>query len=276
MARFRLVTLNLSVDLTYWSQRKELLREGLAELKADVIALQEVKLPENPAQWLADALAETGLIYQVHLCPKSGEKSRQEAIAILSRLPVERHAMLDLRTQNRVAQSVRVGLAEGKFVTIVNGHFYWQPGESPERSQQLQRLLVWLGTLPMKAPLVVCGDFNGLPETTAIQLMRRYFNSAYAKVHGREPEYTYPTPLPRSWKANAMAFYQYLRLFQRFPGTQQSQSHSWQGTLDYIFVSQMLGVKDCQVVLNRPSSENALIYPAGHFGLMADLELAAL
>ena len=51
-------------------------------------------------------------------------------------------------------------------------------------------------------PIVAVGDFNGMPETPAIALMRERFTSAYAAIHGQEPEYTCPTPLKkhRSWQ----------------------------------------------------------------------------
>jgi hypothetical protein len=60
-----------------------------------LIALQEVALPENNARWLADQLGG----YSVYLCPKTGNKHDKEGIAILSRLPIEREATLDLKSK---------------------------------------------------------------------------------------------------------------------------------------------------------------------------------
>ncbi len=228
----------------------------------DVIALQEVVLPENNAAWLADRL---GMPY-IFLTPKTGRAASKEAITILSRLPFAGQAALDLQTQERVAQYVIVQDGETRWV-VANGHYYWQPGESQEREAQVQRLVAWLDGVDDGAPVVVCGDFNGTPDTDAIRFMRQHFVSAYAANHGREPEYTTPTPLPRSRVALLKTAVRYLftvRLSDFRPG--------WRGALDYIFVNKYVRVVDCQVVLNRPAPIDPSIYPSDHFGLAAILE----
>ena len=105
MPTLKLVTLNLLNDRSRWPQRRSILAAQLAELQPDVIALQEVTLPDNNAQWLADQL---GGGYMLHFSPKTGEKREREGIAILSRHPIERAATLDLQTQSRVAQLVEI------------------------------------------------------------------------------------------------------------------------------------------------------------------------
>jgi len=265
----KVVTLNLLVDLSRWNERRSLLVGGLAELDPDLIALQEVALPENNAQWLADQLNDkpdaTRRPYTVHLCPKTGPKATEEGIAILSRLPVERQATLDLRTQHRVAQSVQVNF-EGRQVVFVNGHYHWRPGESSKRVEQIRLVLDWLAAVPREAALVICGDFNGAPESKAIQLMRERLSSAYAARHGREPEYTCPTPLSRPHLVYGLASFL----------LNVKANHTlkpWRGTLDYIFVNERVRVADCQVVLNQPAPHDPKLYPSDHFGLAATLEL---
>ena len=240
-----------------------MLARGLSELEPDLIALQEVSLPENNAQWLAHELG----IQHVYLSPKPGRAGLKEGIAILSTLPLESKASLDLKTQHRVAQYVEVRV-EGGRVYLANGHFFWQPGESLGRQQQIDHLLEWLGSVPGDPPMVVCGDFNGTPDTPAIRRMRQYFASAYAVVHGEDPEYTTPTPLPRSkWRLllTLLNFMRYIRL--------RDVDLHWRGTLDYIFVNQYLKVIDCQIVLNQPAPGNPHLYPSDHFGLMASLDI---
>jgi endonuclease/exonuclease/phosphatase family metal-dependent hydrolase len=250
-------------DLSRWKQRRSLLAQGLAALAPDLVALQEVQLPENPAGWLADQLGFTN----VFLSPKLGHAARHEALAVISRLPFESTDVLDLGGQGRIAQRLSLNIG-GSSTYVVNGHFYWQPGESLPRLRQVERLLDWLQRLPGDPPCIVCGDFNGTPETQAIQRMRRHFRSAYATVHGQEPEYTCPTPLPRSPWSVTRTFLGFFLLIRP-----QHLQFGWRGTLDYIFVDPRLGVTECRVVLDQPSPADARLFPSDHFGLFAEIEI---
>jgi endonuclease/exonuclease/phosphatase family metal-dependent hydrolase len=259
----RVVTFNLLTDRdrrTRWAERRALVAEGLAQLRPDLIALQEVLLPDNTAQWLADQLGG----YSVHLAPKAGRAGGREAIALLSRWPVEAHATLDLLTQNRIAQRLIVSLA-GQRVAVANGHFYWWVGDRPERARQIRRLVAWLRELPPELPVIVCGDFNATPEQVSLQPMYQHLRSAHRVQHGREPDYTAPTPLVHPQPL-------FKRLAMMALSTLANRTTKpWRGTLDYIFVSPHVRVSDCQVALNEPSPHDPTLYPSDHFGLCADL-----
>lgn len=259
--RFTVVTINILNELSLWSRRKELLRRGLQELSPDAICLQEVSLQAGNHAWLAEELG-----YSHFLVPKTGEKGKREGIAILSRLPVVEQYILDLETQNRVAQAAVLEKDGGK-ILLVNGHFFWQPGESEGRDRQVERLLEWIPTVAAGRPVVVCGDFNGEPESRAIVRMREQYVSAYFAAHGREPDYTCPTPLPLPKKVYLRALfemYRYIFPFRLKPG--------WRGTLDYIFAGPQWEVRGCEVVLDQPSPDDPRLYPSDHFGLWAELE----
>ena len=81
----RIVTLNLLRDLTRWDERKQMLLDEFERLQPDVIALQEVALPLNTAEWLAKRLSG----YDVHLAPKSGRMGVREALARARRAGVK-------------------------------------------------------------------------------------------------------------------------------------------------------------------------------------------
>ena len=260
----KIVTINILYDLAEWEMRRTLLVDGLKAEKADLIALQEVKFPENTAAWLA---GELGMPY-IQLVPdrrKTGTNSASVGNAILSRHPFVQEAVLDLQTQGRVAQYVQVNV-DGQPLVFCNGHYYWHPGHHPERVKQVQLLIDWLSKFPPSMPIVSVGDFNGTPQTPAITLMKQRFISAYAAYNGHEPEYNCPTPLVRrNWK-------QVLRLLIRdwiFNRTLRP----WRGTLDYIFINQHLRVRSCQLILNQPALHSSTLYPSDHFGIAADLEL---
>ncbi|OLP15427.1 endonuclease/exonuclease/phosphatase [Leptolyngbya sp. 'hensonii'] len=259
----KVVTINILFELEEWAQRRDLLVQGLAAEQADLIALQEVKLPEDTGAWLAEQLQ----MPYVFLVPRQdlGKHGIHYGVAILSRYPFIKQATLDLQSQGRVAQYVQVAPA-GQPLVFCNGHYYWYPGPHPERDQQIQLLLDWLGQLPSDLPIVAVGDFNGTPDTSAIALMRQHFTSAYAACHGEEPAYTCPTPLVRrNWQ-------KLLRQSWRNLIVNHSLS-PWRGTLDYIFVSRSIQVQDCRLILNQPAPHSRTLYPSDHFGLAADLTL---
>ncbi len=263
MAEIKVVTINILSDLSRWEARRELLADQLAALAPDVIAVQEVKLPENTAAWLAGRLGYP----HIHLSRKTSIESQREAIALLSRLPIEAQDTLDLRYQHRVAQYIRVSVG-GQPVVVANGHFFWQPGNSEPRLRQVERVLAWLHGLPGQPPFVVCGDFNSTPDTTAIQRMYRDLDSAFQAVHGREPDYTCPTPLQRSpWAITKTLLGFFFLLRPRY------LSMSWKGTLDYIFVDRRFKVSEARVGLNLPAADNPRLYPSDHFGLYARIGL---
>jgi len=271
VSEFSVVTLNILNDLSYWKKRRQLIVSQLAEVNPDVIALQEVSLKRNSsnAHWLAQELNQLKdgeeNLYNIYLCPKTGSKKDVEGIAILCRFPVKRHEILDLMTQNRVAQLIEFRV-DNDILMLVNGHFFWSTGESVERQAQIELLLDWLDTQPADIPVVVCGDFNGIPHSKAILTMRHYFDSAYRVIHGEEPEYTYPTPLPKSKRARLCSLASWA--FRARP----KPDPIWKGTIDYIFVDPRLHTTECEVVLNQPDPGNSNIYPSDHFGLVARLD----
>ena len=272
MAEFSVVSINILVDLSKWGKRRRLLVTQLAALNPDLIALQEVSLKgrSSNAHWLAQELNqlkdEEEDLYNLYLCPKTGMEERLEGIAILCRFPVKRHEILDLITQNRVAQLIEFRI-NGHTVIFVNGHFYWKFGESKERVEQVDLLLDWLDTQPADVPVLVAGDFNGVPGSDAIELMREYFDSSYRAIHGDEPEYTCPTPLQPSARSKLQ------NLVGWGLGRREKSDPNWKGTLDYIFVDPRLHTLDCRLVLNEPAENDPNLYPSDHFGIFAIIKV---
>ncbi len=264
MSTVSILTLNLLSDLSRWRQRGPWVAEGLRQLNPDVVCLQEIKLPENTAQYLAD---QTGFS-QVFLTPKTGLEASKEGIAILSRLPIQASDWLPLGGQNRVAQIVHLQL-NGRPLVIANAHFYWQPGDSPARQRQISFLLNHLDNLPGSPPYVVCGDFNATPDTQDIRLVKARLRSAFEVANHAEPLYTSPTPLPRSPLAilrTLLGFFVFLR--------PRMLKAKWKGTLDYIFVDARIHVASARLALNTPAPEDPRIYPSDHFGLLAEITLS--
>ncbi len=261
-AIFTLVTLNLLNKPSRWHERRQLIIDGLRALNPDVIALQEVSLPHNNAQWLADALGG----YKVYTSPKTGSLAEHEAVATLSRLPVRTWRTLDLMHQRRVAQFVRLQVADQE-VALVNGHFMFHVYDHVKRSLQVQRVINYVRLQAGALPIIACGDFNATPEMRTIQIMKQVFASAHELKHGREPEYTCPTPLVYSLDKLRKSASRVGNFFL----TQTTEP--WRDVLDYIFVAGRIRVHECEVVLDQPAPNDATLYPSDHVGLFAQLEI---
>ncbi len=272
MTEISIVTINILVNLSLWKKRRTLLVDQLADLNPDIIALQEVSLKGkiSTAHWIAAELnqqaSEKDGDYQVYLCPKTGQQATLEGIAFLSRLPAKRHETIDLQTQNRVAQLLELKLDEGNLF-LVNSHFNLRLVKLKSQKEQIERLLNFLDTQPAEVPVIVVGDFNSKPDMSSVDLMRRYFDSAHRAVHGKEPEYTWPTLLPDS-KLDEIR-----RNLLEHIGKVSDLEQPDKGTVDYIFVDPRLTTLECQVVLDKPDQANPLIYPSDHLGIYALIQV---
>ena len=263
MAVFKLVTFNLlNKKPSRWHERRRLIVRELRALQPDVIALQEVSLPHNNAQWLADQLGG----YKVYTAPKAGALGAREGVATLSRLPVEARWTINLQAQSRVAQVLRLRLGDQPLI-VVNGHFLFHVYDHIKRTQQVRQVLGWLRTSANGCPVIACGDFNATPEMRTIQTMKAAFRSAYELVHGREPEYTCPTPLVYRFNAVRKGLSTLGNLLAN------RQPRPWRGTLDYTFVDRHFRVLSCDLVLNAPAEDDPTLYPSDHVGLCATLAL---
>lgn len=257
---FTVATLNLLNDLTYWDQRGPLIVAELRRLQPDLIALQEVVFPQNTAQWISDRLSG----YSVLIGPKVGRRGAHEGLAVLSRLPVIDHEVRPLGHQGRVAMRVAARV-DGQIVQFANAHLYWNPFSDMARVRQAQLLADWL-----PEPGVVCGDFNAEPDYRSILEFRRRFSSAHQRVHGREPDYTFPTRLFRGPRPKDAARRAVLRLAG---WADKGRNVNWRGVIDYIFVDQHVRVQDCQLAFHIHAAGDARLYPSDHLGLFARLSV---
>ncbi len=272
----RVATVNLLNDRSRWIERRRLLLAELREHELDLVALQEVTNPlgDSSAHWLAGELGG----YSVHVCPKAGWSRSREGIALLSRLPVEGHETIALGSQERTAQLIRVRVAArsdsgGRPVIVANTHLIWPAFLHGTRVRQVERLIAWVESVRARegenAAVVIGGDFNATPGSPTIEWMRRSYRSAHEAVHGREPEFTCPTPLVVGGRIRRTADRAVLRLMTNRPGT------TWRNTLDYLFVSPDVRVVDCGVFLDRPDPDDPTLFASDHLGVVATLDVSA-
>jgi endonuclease/exonuclease/phosphatase family metal-dependent hydrolase len=250
MPEVTIATLNLFNRVGRWGERAPLVVEQVAEVAPDVIALQEVDLLIDQGHWLADRLNLWlgAPYYTAYHQNKSGREAAVQAIAVLTRLPVLEHEGLDYLSMDRVAQRLLLDLGGGVRLDLYNTHLHYPANAAAERirRQEAAQLLRWMSrhrTLPQ----VVVGDFNALPQGRTIALMKRRLLSAHETAQGREPDYTWPSPL-------------------------LAEPPEAPGTFDYIFVSRRgIRVMEARVAFNRPHADDPTLYPSDHFGLLARL-----
>jgi endonuclease/exonuclease/phosphatase family metal-dependent hydrolase len=255
MPEVTIATLNLFNRVGRWGERAPLVVEQVAEAAPDVLGLQEVDLLIDQGHWLADRL-NLWLgppYYTAYHQNKSGREAAVQAIAVVTRLPVLEHEGLDYLSMGRVAQRVLLDLGGGVHLDLYNTHLHDPANAAAERirRQEAAYLLRWMSrhrTLPQ----VVVGDFNALPQGRTIAFMKRRLLSAHETAQGREPDYTWPSPLLKEpWEPP--------------------------GTLDYIFVSRRgIRVVEARVAFNRPHADDPALYPSDHFGLLARLVIDRL
>lgn len=242
-------TLNIRHHADRWVERFPLVVETLLAADADLIGLQEVSLKlgtKNQAQMIADALHEKlgKECYQVYFRACRGTQHKNEGIAILSRLPVLAVASIPLPGIWRVALRVEVDW-EGRRFGFVNTHLHHEPHDDEViRYPQAEKLLAWAQA--QDHPCLVVADFNAVPESTTIRLLKRHYRSAYEAVHGVEPEYTCPTPLD--------------------PGFSMKKKTM----IDYVFYpADAFSVQACGLIGDIPHPQDATLYPSDHLGILA-------
>jgi len=240
-------TLNLFGKIARWDKRLPLIVDQLTALQPDVIGLQEVVIADQGTLIChrANNRLAGSAPYRIYHMARTGAGAGVEALAVMSRRPVEGHEGLDYLLHDGVAQRLRLRLEDGATLDFYNTHLYFPPTATEVRLNQARRLLAWVDTWPGAAATVIVGDFNAYPHEPTIALMKSRFASAYEAAHGQEPERTWPTPV---------------NTFDPSPP----------GCLDYVFVAGA-SVAEAGLAFDRPHPSDANLFPSDHLGVAAKL-----
>jgi len=247
----RVGTLNLRNTSDRWDERYQLIVDQLADLGPDIIGLQELRRPSLQRRMLLHGAnhdrSAGSSPYRLHTAWKTGLRRFWEGIAVLTDLPVERRDWLPLGSE-RIAQRVRVRLADGTPLDFYNTHLH--PSASAEllRVVQVERILAWMRQ-NREDPQVFVGDFNARPDSAAIALAKHHLRSAYEVHHGREPAGTVPAPV-----------------HQRFGDEDES-------VIDFIFVNDRINVHDAWLAFDRVHPDDNRLSASDHYGLIAALTI---
>ncbi len=243
----RIGTLNVRNTADRWRERRELLVAQLAELRPDVIGLQELRRWPSQIRWMTRRLNQSLRLdspYRYHSTGKAGLWGLWEGVAVLTRLPLVERGSLDLEGEHRVANWVRVRLPGGAVLEVYNAHL---SSRGEEMRDQQARLIVDHLATRAQIPTLLVGDLNAGPASSTLRLLGERLRSAYAVFHGEEPGKTWPTAL-RAGVANGRV-------------------------IDYVLVDDHLEVVDAWLTFDRPASTDPTLFPSDHFGIAATIRV---
>jgi endonuclease/exonuclease/phosphatase family metal-dependent hydrolase len=164
---------------------------------ADIVALQEVdRGTERTARRdLSAELARlTGM--NVHFEKNIPYQGGEYGNAVLTRFPIRnaRNTLLPLHGAGEQRGALQVVLnVHGRDVLLINTHLDQRRDESERlmSAEALQRIVAAAGSMPV----IVCGDFNALPQSRTIEIMRGFLTDAWT-VAGKGDGFTIPVKNP--------------------------------------------------------------------------------
>jgi endonuclease/exonuclease/phosphatase family metal-dependent hydrolase len=248
-------------------ERHEVIRRGLAELRPDIVALQEVtRTPErNQAVQLLGA--------EFTILDHPGRSPNGVGACVASRWPLGRANILDLHISEEAgglpwaAALATEVLAPPPFgrLLIVHHKPNWQLDREHLREQQALTAACWVEDLVSESPdmpVVVLGDFDAAPDAASIRFWTgrqsldgksvRY-EDAWEATRAGEPGHTFAPHNPLV-PAGEMPLERGRRI-------------------DYVLVRSgshgpLLNVESCRLIFDQPVDD---VWASDHFGLVADL-----
>src|ERR1051326_1501159 len=245
---FRVATLNLEQDHKRWDARRPLNTAATGPLKPDVMAVMEICVRCESAPGLRASAAElTGIDYHLVQQTKVNGLAEVEGEALLTRFPIAETGNLDYQARVMVALVARLRVGDNPLDVYVT-HLYKSRGEDSLRLYQVQQLLAWIDSRE-RVPAIVCGDFNAILTTPSAALMASRFRPTQAA----------PTAFTPLADADGSVTHPYRPRMDR--------------CIDYIWVSEGIGIAASGVCFDQPSRDDASLWPSDHAGVWADLEL---
>jgi endonuclease/exonuclease/phosphatase family metal-dependent hydrolase len=172
-SRLRVMTWNLWWRFGPWEERLPAIKATLAEVDADVIALQEVwdDGERNQAAELGQALG-----FEHLYASRVDIDGVQLGNGILSRWPIEFSETMPLpappgNEEFRLALRADIDGPRGRF-QFYSTHLNWRSDQSHVRQDQVRTIARFIDEAPDSAfPPILCGDFNAAPDSYEIWML---------------------------------------------------------------------------------------------------------
>ncbi|HXV81625.1 MAG TPA: endonuclease/exonuclease/phosphatase family protein [Candidatus Binatia bacterium] len=246
----RIATLNLEQNHKRWPARRELIVQQWGELNPDMLALNEIYVPDQTGRWLQRAAAERlNSRYILVQQSKVGEDSVTQAEGLLTHYPVIETTNLDYRSHDCVALAARFEI-DGRRLDVYVTHLIAAHVEDTARQYQVGQLREWIRTRADADFSIVCGDFNAAPDQPSIRLMSAGFR----------PTQTQPTAFTPLQEPAGKPTHPEWQRFDR--------------CIDYIWITESIKVQASGLCFNRPVPDDLALWPSDHVGVWADLELS--
>ena len=250
---FRIATLNIEQDHKRWHERRELIVEQWGKLRPDLLAVNELCVPDQSGRWLQRAARERlGLEYRLIQQSKPGDESPIQGEGLLTRYAPIEIGNLDYRSHNCVALVTRFDI-EGRLVDVYVTHLIAVRVDESARREQVERLLEWVRTrdaVGAADAAIVCGDFNAAPEKPSTQQMAKVF-------HATQFEPTAFTPLR---EVSGEPTHPDWPRFDR--------------CIDYIWIKGKIRCEASGLCFNQPAADDPDLRPSDHVGVRADLSIS--
>lgn len=182
----RVMTWNLWWRFGNWSERRGAILRTLAEVRPDVVGLQEVwaSEDENLAGWLADELGmewawSRSLVQDRWHGRNGGDTTVDVGVAVLSRHPILETAQRrlpagDAADDGKIALHALIDTPGGP-LPFFTTHLNSGAAQSAVRCLQVRELAAFVAERSTGGhPPVVTGDFNAEPDFDEIRLMGGY------------------------------------------------------------------------------------------------------
>jgi endonuclease/exonuclease/phosphatase family metal-dependent hydrolase len=267
LPRLRALTLNLFAQHADWPARSTVLRDELARLRPDVVALQETVVDEGYDS--AREVLGSGYEFAHQTVGLIGD-GRHHGASVASRWPITAVHEVDLHLTPRTGDySCGAVIAEiavpgfGRVLVVCHGNS-WPWWAERERELQAVAVVRRIDELVAGRPahVVVGGDFNATADTASMRFwtgrqsldgLSTAYRDCWESVHGDAPGWTVDPANPLTAKDE--------------PGLDRGRR------IDYLLVrcgdhGPALAITDCRRVLDAPVQG---VWPSDHYGVLADL-----
>ncbi len=261
----RIVTMNICGRHGEWRRRREVLRTGLAELRPDIVALQESVITAEYDQ-VQDLLDGYQVVHQ------GGRQTNGTGCSIASRWPITAVHETGLPSTDRLVPTEFAGRSSVVEIDtpspfgpllMVNHKPTWRPGHELERERAAVAMARFIADVlaGRELPVILAGDFDAEPEAASVRFWAGRqslhdisvgFRDAWQLRHPHDPGHTFSN-------VNAMKALRWGSDIDR--------------RIDYIFIScddhgPRLTVDDCGVIFHQAVDG---VWASDHMGLYADL-----
>jgi endonuclease/exonuclease/phosphatase family metal-dependent hydrolase len=263
----RILTLNIWARSGPYPVREPLLRQGLALLAPDLVALQEVDAGPGAGNQAEHLLGPLG--YEVAYERRIGDNVADPGIAVASRHPITDRRLIEL-PHGGAAIAARIQTSDGGFWFSSAVPMPGWPGMEGQREDEAVALDGSLAELAAgdDLPPILAGDFDATPDSASIRFLTglqslhghsTVWYDAWAVAGDGSAGHTWSSDNPYVAPFAAAVFAQPVH----------------RRRIDYILVGSpfrwrpRVVVRSCQVVLTG-GPDGA---PSDHYGVLADVDL---